>query len=276
MICERIFCIIVGTEAISLKKRILCLLLAVVTMFSLCACGSGRYKVVKTVDDRDYSIGFRNGDATYHYVNAALRELSSEGVIDNLAFKWFGSDGAVNFPKGKNALDKLGYIEPRTFTIGVDLNSFPMCFKDGNSYTGFDVELAREACKKLGWQLRVQPIVSANAYVELNSGNIDCAWGGVVLDPECADYTILVTYMSDKLVVAAKGSGKSMLYGGSLYMGTDSMYMDVLEANPAISNRTKQITRVSGTPVEFFEYLNSDSCDFIITTKRAVEYYNLH
>lgn len=257
-----------------MKKRILCMLLAIVTMFSLCACGTGRYNVVKTISKQEYSIGFRNGDTTYHYINAALRELSYDGTIDNIAYKWFGSENAVDFPKSKSAIKKLGYIEPRVFTIGADLSSFPMCFQSGNDYTGFDVELAQAVCKKLGWQLKIQPIISANAYVELNSGNIDCAWGGVKLDEESVDYTILVTYMSDDMVIAAKSNGKSTLYGGSLYMGTDQMYMDLLELNPRISKHLGQITRVSGTPVDYFASLDKGECDFIIVTRTAVNYYN--
>ncbi|MCF0137512.1 MAG: transporter substrate-binding domain-containing protein [Oscillospiraceae bacterium] len=256
-----------------MKKRIICLLLAAAALFSLASCGGGRYKTVKTVSDREYSIAFRNGDVTYHYIDGALRELSSDGTIDVLAQQWLGGKAAVSFPGGKNALDKLGYIEPRVFTIGVDLSSFPLCQKSGNDYTGFDVELARAVCSKLGWQLQVQPIVSRDAYVELNSGNIDCAWGGCVLDPESSSYTVLVTYMSDKLVVAAAGGGKSVLNGGSMYMGTDQMYLDILEENPRIADKLEQITRVSGTPTELFACLDRGECDFIITTASAVRYY---
>ena len=258
-----------------MKKRIICMLLAVAALFTLCACGGGgRYKVVKTISEREYSIGFRNGDTTYHYIDAAIKELNYEGTVDNLANKWLGSKNAVSFSSDSDAISELGYIEPRIFTIGVDLNSFPMCFKSGDGYDGFDVELARAVCGKLGWQLRIQPIVSEDAYVELNSGNIDCAWGGVVLDTESQDYTILDTYMSDDLVIAAKGNGKSMLSGGSMYMGTDQMYLDILAENPKLESKLGQITRVSGTPTEYFTYLDSGECDFIITTKSAVDYYN--
>ena len=257
-----------------MKKRIICLLMAFAVLLSLCSCGVGRYKVVKTVADREYSIAFRNGDTTYHYIDAALKELSYDGTIENLSYKWFSNGNTVNFPKAKNAISKLGYIEPRTFTIGADLNSFPMCYVSGNGYTGFDVELARAVCDKLGWQLIVQPIISADAYVELNSGNIDCAWGGVVLDEESVDYTILTTYMSDSLVIAAKSNGKGLLANGVLYIGSEEMYMDVLNENPAVLNRVGQVTRVSGTPTEYFAYLDSNECDFIITTKSGVEFYN--
>ena len=166
-----------------MRKRIICLLLVLAAALSLCACGGGgKYKVVKSLGSQKYSIGFRNGDSTYHYIDKALRELSYEGVIDDLSSQWFGSSRAVDFPSKKDALDELGYIEERTFIIGVDLESAPLSFSKNGEYVGFDIDLANKVCEKLGWVLKVQPIHSEDAYVELNSGNIDCAWGGVALD----------------------------------------------------------------------------------------------
>ena len=258
-----------------MKKRIICLTLAVIMVFGLCACGgSGKYRVVKTLGTQEYSIGFRNGDSTYHYIDRALKELSYEGAIDELCYKWFGDDSTVSFPKKKNALDDIGYVEPRTFIIGVDLDSFPMCYSNGVEYEGFDVELAQKVCDKLGWVLKVQPIHSEDAYVELNSGNIDCAWGGVVLDKECPDYTILVTYMSTDLVLAGKSSNGSSVRDKVLYMGTTQYCLDVMDENSSVSRKLGQITRVQGGTTDYFNALDNGKCDLILTTEAAVEYYN--
>ena len=258
-----------------MKKRIICLALAVIMVFGLCACGGGgKYRVVKTLGTQEYSIGFRNGDSTYHYIDRALKELSYEGAIDELCYKWFGDDSTVSFPKKKNALDDIGYVEPRTFIIGVDLDSFPMCYSNGVEYEGFDVELAQKVCDKLGWVLKVQPIHSEDAYVELNSGNIDCAWGGVVLDKECPDYTILVTYMSTDLVLAGKSSNGSSVRDKVLYMGTTQYCLDIMDENSSVSRKLGQITRVQGGTTDYFNALDNGKCDLILTTEAAVEYYN--
>ena len=258
-----------------MKKRIICLTLAVIMVFGLCACGgSGKYRVVKTLGTQEYSIGFRNGDSTYHYIDRALKELSYEGAIDELCYKWFGDDSTVSFPKKKNALDDIGYVEPRAFIIGVDLDSFPMCYSNGVEYEGFDVELAQKVCDKLGWVLKVQPIHSEDAYVELNSGNIDCAWGGVVLDKECPDYTILVTYMSTDLVLAGKSSNGCSVRDKVLYMGTTQYCRDVMDENSSVSRKLGQITRVQGGTTDYFNALDNGKCDLILTTEAAVEYYN--
>lgn len=257
-------------------KKIICIVLAAVMCLSLTACGGSGYKSVKTLRDTEYSIGFRNGDSIYYYIEAAIKELNSEGVVGDLSAKWFGKSGAVDFPRGRNALDDISYIPERDFIIGVDLSSYPLCFADGDGYSGFDVELAQAVCEKLGWTLKVQPIESADAYVELNSGNIDCAWGGVTLDEESPDYTIFCTYMSDELVIAGKRNGASSLHGNTLYIGTGELYMELLEENPRLQEKLGQITRVQGDASTLFEYLDSGDCDFIIATASAVKYKNNH
>ncbi len=260
-----------------MKRKLLCLALAFIMVFGLCGCSvGGKYKTVKSLDKQEYSIGFRNGDSTYHYIDKALKELSYEGVVDELAYKWFGSSKAVSFPSEKNALEELGYIESREFIIGVDLDFAPLCIVDGEDYSGFDVELARAVCEKLGWTLKIQPIQSEKAFVELNSGNIDCAWGGVVLDTQSVDYTILVTYMSDKLVIAAKSGMSGSLNGKTLYIGTAQYYLDILTENERIANRVGQISRIQGGAPEYFDSLFTGACDFILTTESAVDYFNTH
>ncbi len=260
-----------------MRKRIMCLSLVLAMLLSLCACGSsGKYKVVKTLGSQEYSIGFRNGDSTYHYIDKALKELSAEGVIDELSTQWFGSSRTVDFPSQKNALDELGYISERTFIIGVDLESAPLSFEKDGEYVGFDIDLANKVCEKLGWVLKIQPIHSEDAYVELNSGNIDCAWGGVALDTECADYTILKTYMSTDVVLAGLGSGSGSVRDKLLYIGTTQTALDTINANASVSRKLGQITRVNGGAAEYFSALDNGDCELILTTEAAVDYYNTH
>ena len=260
-----------------MKKRIICAALALAMVLSLCGCGSdGKYKVVKSLGSQEYSIGFRNGDSTYHYIDKALKELAYEGVIDELSTQWFGSSRAVDFPSQKDALSELGYIAERTFIIGVDLDSAPMAFTKGEEFVGFDIDLAGKVCEKLGWVLKIQPIHSEDAYVELNSGNIDCAWGGVVLDKESPDYTILETYMSTDVVLAGKGSGSSSVRDKLLYIGTTQSALDTVNASSSVSRKLGQITRINGGASEYFSALDNGDCDLILTNEAAVDYFNTH
>lgn len=258
-------------------KRLISLLICGLLLFGLCSCGEdGKYKAVKSVAEQKYSIGFRSGDQLYHYVNKALLQLSYEGVIDELSQKWFGSESAVSFPSEKDALADIGYVKHRVFIIGVDLDSYPMCFQSGDGYDGFDVELAELVCQRLGWVLKIQPIRSENAYVELNSGNIDCAWGGAVLDPESNKYAVLLTYMSNELVLAAKTTSGSSISDKTLYMGASQYYKDIMAENTKLSSKLAQISRIQGNTLDYFKALDNNECDLILTTDTAVDYANRH
>ena len=98
----------------------------------------------------------------------------------------------------------------------------------------------------------------------------------MVLDRTSADYTILVTYMSDKLVLAAKGSGSSSIRGKTLYMGTSQCYLDLMEENTGISGKLGQISRIQGGAKDYLAALDRGECDLVMITDSAVDYFNSH
>ncbi len=67
----------------------------------------------------------------------------------------------------------------REFVLGMDDGFPPLGFRDeNNELVGFDIDVAKAVCDKLGWELKVQPISWAAKEQELDSGNIDCIWNG--------------------------------------------------------------------------------------------------
>ena len=76
------------------------------------------------------------------------------------------------------------------------------------------MELARAVCARLGWTAQFISIKSENAYVELSSGNVDCAWGGLTLDPDETDLRVLTPYLTDELVIITRAdTGAKSLRG---------------------------------------------------------------
>lgn len=72
-----------------------------------------------------------------------------------------------------------------TFVLGLDDSFPPMGFRDENhEIVGYDVDLAREVCQRLGWTLTLQPIDWNAKEMELNTGNIDCIWNGFTITDE--------------------------------------------------------------------------------------------
>ena len=270
----------------TMKKRIICILLALALTGTAAACGSDSVgygvKSVQTLVSQDYSLAFRNDDPTYFYVTAAIETLAAEGKVDELATKWFG-DRIINFDKRAEALSELTPPAVQDFTIGLDVNSFPMAYVSNDSYWGFDVELAMAVCERLGWTLKMQPIEKENVYIELSSGNIDCAWGGIALDTADVDaqrFTQYGPYVHNDIVIATR-SGSSVwnklrLGGRNMAMCSTPEAMAALDTDPRLKKRLGQITRLAGGTTECFEYLYSGKCDTVLTDSTALYYFNCH
>ena len=265
-------------------KRFLCILLLLALCLALCACGGSPREVqtVATLVEQDYSLAFRTGDTTVYYVAAAIEVLNAEGLVDELSVKWFGSR-MVSFGKNSEALKKLEPPAPRDLIFGVDINSFPMAYLTGGQYWGFDVELATAVCEKLGWDLKIQPIEKENVYIELSSGNIDCAWGGIALDQKEVDKGLLAQYgpyIHNDIVIAKRGDAfienKYMLSHKALAMCSTPEAMDALQTDMGIVNRLGQISRLAGGTTECFQYLYQGRCDVILTDTTAIYYFNCH
>jgi len=265
-------------------KKIIALLLVICMCALLCACGGSSYgvKTVMTLVEQEYSLAFRNGDDTYRYVSAALETMAAEGTIDSLTAKWFG-DRIVEFDKNPDALNNVGMPQPRDFIIGVDINSFPMAYIANGNYWGFDIELATALCERLGWTLKIQQIEKEDVYIELSSGNIDCAWGGIALNAEeiaAEKYTQYGPYVKNDIVVASR-EGSSVwnslkLSGRNMAMCSTPEAMEALMTDEKLSKRLGQITRLAGGTTECFEYLYSGRCDAVLTDSTALYYYNCH
>ena len=266
-------------------KRFLALLLALGCCLSLCGCGGGGYGVntVVTLVEQEYSLAFRNDDILYFTVTGAIEELAYEGRVAELSTKWFGRSDTVKFKKTENALEGLDIPADRTLIIGIDINSFPVAYLSAGVYWGFDVELAMSVCEKLGWTLAIQPIEKEDVYIELYSGNIDCAWGGIALvqkEVDSGKYTQYGPYLENDIVIAARDGTRTrtklQLTGRNMAMSTTQEAMEALQTQPKIAERMGQITRLAGGTTECFTYLYSGKCDAVLTDSTALAYYNSH
>ncbi len=265
-------------------KRALCILLSLLMLLPCAGCGGRGYGVrtVQTLVAQDYSLAFRVDDPTQNYVSACLETMAAEGKIDELAVKWFG-ERIIEFHRRANALDQYENIKPRTLIIGVDINSFPMAYLHEGEFWGFDVELAIEVCKRLGWELKIQPIEKEDVYIELSSGNIDVAWGGIALDQAEIDegkYSQFGPYVHNDIVVAAREGefiyNSLMLRGKRIAMCSTTEALDALNRDEKLAARLSQVSRLAGGTTECFQYLGSGKCDAVLTDTTAIYYFNCH
>ncbi len=273
-------------------KRIVAIVLCLCLCLSCTACGGSSYRVktVLTLVEQEYSLAFRTGDRTADFVKAAIETLNGEGKVDELAVKWFG-DRIIRFERDADALDKLldlgngerEEIPQRDLIIGVDVNSFPMAYPTGTDYWGFDVELAMAVCERLGWTLKMQAIEKENVYIELSSGNIDCAWGGVALNhDEVAQglYAEYGPYVENDIVIAVREgtliNNRLGLNNKKMAMCSTVEAMDALNSDERLAKRLGQVTRLAGGTTECFDYLYTGKCDAVLTDTTAMYYFNSH
>ncbi len=100
-----------------------------------------------------------------------------------------------------------------TFVVGFDADLPPMGFKaEDGSYTGFDLDLAKEVANRLGLEFVAQPILWDAKDMELDNGTIDCVWNGFTITGREDQYTWTDPYMDNAQVfVVMADSGISSL-----------------------------------------------------------------
>ncbi|MEA4894071.1 MAG: transporter substrate-binding domain-containing protein [Oscillospiraceae bacterium] len=261
--------------------RAIAFLLSVVLLISMTACGiggSGEYRVADKLAQQEFCVAFRLDDKAGDAVISALQVLQSSGKISELSLKWFGED--VSLLKGdEKALDKLEEKpEERTFIIGYDEGRLPFSGKtDGGMATGFDVDLAREVCKQLGWKAKFLPIDVSQALVELNSGNVDCVWGGYAYDENQTGINQSPVYLQNTIVLASlTGSGVrsiGSLSGKTLTLSENAYFNAVLDSSKTLSEKPEYIVKIPGGTEACFKALENGSCAAIITDLAALDYY---
>lgn len=157
------------------NSRFWALLLALVMVGSLAACGGND------------SAG--NGGSTPPAGTAGTDAPESAGSGSNA-----DADSDLAYVQGNGKL-VIGY------TVYAPMNYTD---DDGN-FTGFDTELARAVCERLGVEPEFQEIVWETKEVELAGKSIDCIWNGMTLDAEReANMNCTVPYVKNAQVVVVK------------------------------------------------------------------------
>ncbi len=115
-------------------------------------------------------------------------------------------------PSGDQSLQYI--LDKGEFVLGLDDSFPPMGFTDDQgNIIGFDIDLAKAVCEKLGVELKCQPIDWETKEQELNTKNIDCIWNGLSVTPERQNnMTMSKPYLTNNisLVVTNSSSIASM------------------------------------------------------------------
>lgn len=283
-------------------KKLLSLTLAVVlftSIFAGCAKTDDKDGTVTTTEkaaatyvileevlaEEEYSVGFRKADvALCQAVEKALAEMKEDGTFAEIDKVWFGEEVNI-FDETKikddatdDSLEKVKTAGK--FVLGLDDSFPPMGFNDeGGNIVGYDIDIAKEVCKRLGVTLELQPITWTAKEREINSGNIDCIWNGFTTTPQReAELCMTTPYLKNsQVVVTLSGSGIETLAdlaGKTLSIQGSSTAGEALDSKPDVKNSLKggAAYEVDNNVLAMFD-LKGGGSDAVLMDKVVAEYY---
>lgn len=162
-------------------------------------------------------------------------------------------------------------------TVGFDQEYPPYGFVgDDGQFTGFDLDLAAEVCRRNSWEVEYEPIDWDAKDTQLNSGVITCIWNGFTMEGREDGYTFSAPYMKNgQVVVVKKDSGISSLddlAGKNVITQTDSAALEVLQGDKADLAATFAGLETIGDYNTAFMQLESGAVDAVACDLSIAEY----
>ena len=128
---------------------------------------------------------------------------------------------------------------------------------DDGEFTGFDLELAAEVAKRMGKEIKYQPISWDAKDMELTSGNIDCIWNGFSIQGREDKYTWSKPYMKNDQVFVVKSDSSidsiEDLAGKTVEVQTDSSAEAALKENTELASTFGKLQTVADYNTGFMD-----------------------
>ena len=266
-----------------------CVFLLAVGMLAGCgstgAGGAKKYVVLEdTLTEEQYGVGFRNEDIAFGLeVQKALDEIFSDGTGMELSQKWFGTDTLLKDPAyieedvapgGDDSWEKIK--EKGKIIVGLDDSYPPMGFRDENGeLVGYDIDLAKEAAKRLGVEIEFQPIDWDSKEMELTTGKVDCLWNGLsITDERIEELYFAKPYIANKqIIIVPEGSSiktRADLKDKTVGLQKGSSSYNALTSDP-VSKEVKEIKEYVNN-VDAYNDLKAGRIDAFVVDSVVGEY----
>lgn len=178
------------------------------------------------------------------------------------------------------AVDAWSKIEERgSIILGLDDTFVPMGFRDNNGeFTGFDVELAREATKRMGLKIEFQPVDWNLKEQELDSGNIDLIWNGYSINEERKQkVNFTKPYLDNRQVIVVLSSSdintKKDLNDRIVATQNSSSSLAAIESEGAIASFRNGEAILFDTYNEAFMDLEAGRVEAVVADEILARYY---
>jgi len=100
----------------------------------------------------------------------------------------------------------LDTLNPVQILVGIDGDNIPLTYSDPHKgLTGFEIELAREACRRAHLVPRFINIAAPRLTRSLREGTIDLAWSGIILTPDVqTQFLTSRPYLDSRLIALSR------------------------------------------------------------------------
>ena len=180
--------------------------------------------------------------------------------------------------KTKETGDSLSRIlNKNTFILGLDDSFPPMGYgNEDNEIVGFDIDVAKEVCNRLGVQLVIQPISWNAKEQELNSYNIDCIWNGMSINEKRKEAMSLSnSYMTNRMIFVVKNESNIQkledLTGKNIGVQSGSSAEEALETSK-IYSQAKQVISYADNITAFMD-METNQIEVVLVDEVLANYY---
>jgi len=165
------------------------------------------------------------------------------------------------------------------FVVGLDDAFPPMGFREEgtNEIVGFDIDLAKEAARRMGVEVKFQPVVWDTVIETLNMGDIDAIWNGCTITEErLKQINFTKPYIADhQIIVVQKGStitGKKDLAGKTIGLQAGSSARDAVEKDVETFKSLGKIVEFSSNDEALLD-LSTGRLDAVVVDEVVGRYY---
>lgn len=166
----------------------------------------------------------------------------------------------------------------KPIVIGLDDSYPPMGFKDDNNeIVGFDVDLAKEAAKRLNREVEFKPIDWSSKEAELKSGRVDILWNGLdITEDRKQNMLFSEPYMKNRQVVFVPVNSDvtsiDQLKGKVLGTQSGSTAEAFLDDNKDYASQFSDVKKY-GDYIDAFMDLENGRLDAVVTDELVGTYY---
>ncbi|GAB3552615.1 amino acid ABC transporter substrate-binding protein [Noviherbaspirillum agri] len=167
---------------------------------------------------------------------------------------------------------------PAKIVIGLDDNFPPMGFRDSktNELVGFDIDLAREAGKRLGVEVEFKPIDWNAKEAELGSKRVDVLWNGLTITEKRKEQIAFTApYLENRQIIIVTANSpvkaKADLAGKVVGVQEGSSAVEAIEKD-AVAKDLKEL-RKFGDNVAALMDVSTGRLDALVVDEVVGRYY---